>query len=445
MFRYFEDFAKYLLSLIADQLGTTINVTGISDIDEAIPEYWADGILADGSRESFWGALSGKESDYKKGIFLPMVIKTGKLSQNGDTLKFNTLAQLMGSGVTGESTLKKSEEKLSVGTFTVSVDIVRHAVGITKKSTKQANFDEVQTSGMLLKDWMTRRMDNDAFTTILTGSTVETIYAGTGNTDVAELTEANGDYFGVNELEMMRLALLRQGAKPIQTTMRNGRTNPIYGCTFGEIEEFRLSQNTTFVQSLRNALDRFKEGAGDHPLFKGALGIYRNMILYPYYSMLPLPQGTPLRPETLVATTLTAGATTLTVGSSSDTTSQYTEFFAAAGSLQIEDEIISYSGKTSNTFTGLTRGASSTTAASHAVNVLITQRNVASVIGFGAGAIYRAIGDEPAPIGDKDDYGAEIGIGIEAYYGQSVRLDKRQATAKNLVIMKVYSKNPGTV
>src|SRR3990167_10241182 len=154
---------KWLLHLWLNELGwtTEMSVTGVADVDAAIPEYWAKGILTDGNRESFWGQLSGKE-----GSRMPIIDKAGPLKQNGDSLVFNTIAQLMGTGVTGSNVLKENEESLSIGSFSVTCDVVRHAVAIARKATKQANFDTVQEAGTLLKDWMTRKMDNDAFTTI---------------------------------------------------------------------------------------------------------------------------------------------------------------------------------------------------------------------------------------------------------------------------------------
>jgi len=182
-------------------------------------------------------------------------------------------------------------------------------------------------------------------------------------------------------------------------------------------------------------------------LFEGAVGIFRNMVLYPYYSLLPIPQGTPLRPETTLSATLVTSATTIYVGVAADanTKANYTLFFASSGSLQIEDEIMSYTAKTVSTFTTVTRGASSTTDVQHLAGALVTQRNVASVIGFGAQAVFRAMPEDVEPIGEKDDYGEQIGLGVRAYYGHKVRIDKRRGKGASLVICKCISPNPGSI
>lgn len=67
--------------------------------------------------------------------------------------------------------------------------------------------------------------------------------------------------------------------------------------------------------------------------------------------------------RTTLTTSITAGSTTLAVAS--------TGSFPASGVIQIDSEIILYTSKTAATFTGLTRGADSTTAASHASGVAV--------------------------------------------------------------------------
>lgn len=434
------EFLKLFMAILCDQCGWTSEmvVTGVTEIDSAIPEYWAAGIMKDGNRESFWGSLSGGENSR-----MPIIDKTGPLKQKGDQLTFNVIAQLMGSGVTGESVLKGKEEKLSVGSFTVTADVIRHAVAVTRKSTQQANFEEVKSAGELLKDWASRKLDYDVFNTVLGNANIRTLYAN-GKTSVNQLA-SNSEAFGPSEIGKLRLALQRVGAQPLKTTKVNGRSIPLYGCVFGEVEEYRLYQNTTFTATIRETLARVKGNmGGDHPLLSGAMGVYRNMILYPYYSILDLPQGTALRPETAVYGTLVTAATTITVGSSA--TPNYTLNFASSGTLQIGSEIITYTGKTNNTFTGCTRGASGSSAAQYSEDTLITQGNVSSVIGFGAEMMCRAMPNNWETIGEKDDYGEQIGLGIRGYYGHALKTSQRQSSKPTgCVVLKCYSENPGTV
>lgn len=64
-----------------------------------------------------------------------------------------------------------------------------------------------------------------------------------------------------------------------------------------------------------------------------------------------------------LSTSITTGSTSITVTDASS--------FPASGALSIDSEIIYYTTKTGNTFSGLTRGASSTTAAAHTAGVIV--------------------------------------------------------------------------
>jgi N4-gp56 family major capsid protein len=433
---------NFLFMLLFGNKGWTTEmvVTGISEIDAAIPEFWAPGVIVDANRESFWGALSGGE-----GSGMPIIEKTGPLKEKGDQITFTTIVQIMGAGVSGESVLKGKEQKVAIGTFTVTADVIRNAMGVGRKATKEANFDMVKQVGIALKDWYTRKFDADKFSAMLDSTTVETLYAN-GKTSAGSLNSTDGDILGPSDITKLRLGLQRQGAMPLKVTKANGRSVPIYGMAIGEIEEYNLTQNSTFNQTIKDIWARFSKGS-DHPLIQGAIGMYSNMIIYPYYSVLPIPQGTPLRPETLLSATCVTAGTLVTVGTTvGDTYDDYTAFFASTGSLQIDDEILGYTSKTINSFVvAAYRGLSSTTAAQHVPGALVTQRNISTVIGFGAEALFTAMPEASEPIGQDDDYKEQKGLGIRACYGNKVKVDARRGKANNLVLMKCYSENPGTI
>ena len=65
------------------------------------------------------------------------------------------------------------------------------------------------------------------------------------------------------------------------------------------------------------------------------------------------------------AITSTSSTGAITVDSTTD--------FQSKGTITIDSEQISYTGKTSTTFTGITRGANSTTGATHADNAVVTR------------------------------------------------------------------------
>ena len=89
--------------------------------------------------------------------------------------------------------------------------------------------------------------------------------------------------------------------------------------------------------------------------------------------------------STLLSGGISDTDTTITVDSTTD--------FEAVGTITIDDENITYTGKTSTTFTGCTRGADSTTAASHADDSTVTRSTKWYNITRSSGA-YSATADE---------------------------------------------------
>jgi hypothetical protein len=87
-----------------------------------------------------------------------------------------------------------------------------------------------------------------------------------------------------------------------------------------------------------------------------------------------------------------------------------TSSFASSGNIKIGDEVMTYTGKTSTTFTGLSRGALSTSASSHADNATVTEMPNASDSGNGGSS---TVGTYQINVGlDDNSYGNGWGAGI---------------------------------
>ena len=433
---------KRLFSLLFNNRGTSdtlINVTGVSDIDNAIPDKWAPGAFLDGVAKSFWKKFMGKE-----GSRMP-IITSNQFAPKGaktNNVVFNTLAQMYSSGVSGETVLKGSESKLKTGVFCITPELYRNAFGITKKSTWQANFDEVQRAGELVKIWANTEISFQIFESLLGVGSAQTLYA---NSRTSIDTLVSTDKFGTTELDLGWLALKRMGAMPIAVTADNdGEEIPVFGVVIDAIDMYNLQASSSWVQGKREAYS----GQGEKsPIFTRALGKYGGLLVYEFSGISGAEErGSPLRPECQIYGTLTTAATTITVGSDSD--ENLTRFFATAGTLQIEDEFVTYTSKTNITFVGCTRGVTingvGSTYVQH-VDKAVTQRRISNAIFFGAEAAFFGWGEEPIPIGEKEDYGMRIGIGIEGYWGIRRKIDKRTGRAPNLAILKAYSGNPGTI
>lgn len=113
------------------------------------------------------------------------------------------------------------------------------------------------------------------------------------------------------------------------------------------------------------------------------------------------------------------GATTLTAGISNVSTTPIpvvsTDLFATSGHIIIGTEIIAYTGKTSTTFTGITRGVYGTTNVSHS-----TGANVTEALGVASATTSKAVpfdttdAANQVSINGTDD--SKIDVAVSGYY-----------------------------
>ena len=413
-----------------------------SDLDNNVPEIWEKRLRLDASRKSFWGMMKGGEGSEK-----PIIEKEDFVNQAGDVIHIQVMSELYGAGVTGESTLRGNEDKLSTGQFNVTVDWLRKAVAVTKKVKKEVNFEVIQEARTRLANWLARELDRQVFSGMLTDTT-HTLFAGNAT---SAATLGDDDTFTTQELDKIKLALDRKGAVPLSVSRKGGQETYHYGVVISEVDEYNLRGDDRWLEAVRHAESRGE----DNPIFTGRPVEWNGLLVYTLRGVRAAGcvQGSPLRPETVVytdgaGTALNSSDTTILVGGAAQSNAgqqkQHTLFFSTTGTIKIDNEEITYTGKTYRSFTGCTRGANSTTAASHAEGSLVTQRDVSSIIGFGAEACCFAWGQHPKRIEDMDDYGFITGIGIETLYGVKTIRDSAGATP-NYLVMKAFSKNPGTV
>jgi N4-gp56 family major capsid protein len=444
-------FLKYLfLNLFAtlcSERGTALNYMSSSgaELDYAVPEWWADRLRDDAIRRAFWGArFEGKEGSRK-----PIIVNEDYTKKPGDKIHFQIVSQIFTPGVTGETALEGQEAKLALGQYDLTVDWVRNGVAYTKALEKRVNFNIVQTIRQELSDWLARRIDSDMFAAIIAGAS-NTIYAGDATT-VASL--GANDHFGTEEIDRIKLALSRT-AIPIRVEGDAGEEEEYYGAVISEVDEYWLKGDSVWSQAQRDAGDR----GSKNKIFTGALGMYNGVIIYVHRAKKSARnvQGSPLRPEGRLYTTMNSSVTEANFDVST-TYKDLGDFFSTTGTITIDSEEMTYTGLTAGSgtgstyrFEGLTRGANSTTAAAHTAGALITLRNVASVIGFGAEIACRGWGMKPVPITNGQDYkfpdGSWFinGLGVAAVFGQVVVKDSA-GDAPNFILMKTYADNPISV
>src|ERR1019366_1313761 len=218
-------------------------------LQNAIPTWWTERLRADAIKRAFWG----KRFEGKEGSRKPIIVNEDFTKKPGDTIKFNTVSQLFSAGVTGEAVLQGNEDQLTLGQFTLTVDWLRNAIAYTKALEKRVNFNIAQTIRTELSDWLSRKIDSDMFSSIITNAT-NTIYAGSATTSAGLGTN---DHFGTEEIDRIKLALQRT-AIPIRQDGEDGEEE-YYGCVISEIDEYWLKGDPVWAQAQRDAAPRSKE------------------------------------------------------------------------------------------------------------------------------------------------------------------------------------------
>lgn len=314
----------------------TTTVATANSIDLAVPELWNAKLYMQAQREMFWAQFEGPE-----GSGMPVIRKDDLTKDAGDVIHIQTLKNLTGSGVTGESTLAGQEERLSMTQTDLTIDWLRHAVAISKRSKKRINFDfVVQAAQPLLSKMIAKKMDDDMFTKFGTATTA--LFAGDA-TSTGTLDSA--DTMSTTTLDKIKTYLDNSLAQPLSG--ENGET--YYGVVLHPFDAYNLRRDSAWIAAQRDANLR----GSTNPLFTGAMGVYNGMIIY------------------------------------------------------------------------VNKGVSNASSKS-------------KCIAFGGEAAFRGYGMMPAFVSQLEDYGFEIGVGMEAIYGQQLN----NAVNTNFAVVETYAANP---
>lgn len=434
---------RVLWSPLANHRGmATLNVATKTTWDAIVPEYWDKSIMPEADRLAIGSKLSGPD-----GSDAAIVENEDLSKQPGDQITFGLHNRLIGKGVTGTTALEGAEEILTVSTYVVTVDLVRHATAANLIARVESLLKWPVQAREAISGWLARFLDDDWVDQLLNQDTIQGLFAGDA-TSVATL--GPGDIFLSAEMRRLHLAAERRGVRPFQTIRGGKMPFPIFCALMSEVDYYNLVNSDGFRQDVRLAALR-----GDtNPALSGAVDMYNGAIILRWSQVNPGDGmfGSFLRPEARLRTDMTAAQTTINIGPATVVTNvDYGQYFSASGASQrllIDSEIITYTGGSSDpgdaSWGTVSRAAAGTTAATHTAGALITQNNLGKVLFLGRNALMRAWALRPRRITQERDYAMESGLGIEFIYGvESVQ--NSDDTVANAVVMSTYSPNPNTV
>ena len=124
------------------------------------PQYWDDEFFRDYVRSSRYKRYMGTS---EASI---IQLKEELTKKRGDTVNFALVNELTGNGVTGNTTLKGSEERLGLRSMQLTVDVLRHAVAVDDWDEQKSAIDLRNAARVQLREWSMKQL-RDSITNAL--------------------------------------------------------------------------------------------------------------------------------------------------------------------------------------------------------------------------------------------------------------------------------------
>ena len=124
------------------------------------PQQWDSDFFRDYVRMSRYKRYMGTD---ESAMFQ---IKEELTKKRGDRVTFALVNELVGNGVTGNSTLKGNEERLNSRSHAISVDVLRHAVAVDDWDEQKSVIDLREAARVQLREWSMKQL-RDACTNAL--------------------------------------------------------------------------------------------------------------------------------------------------------------------------------------------------------------------------------------------------------------------------------------
>ena len=420
------------------------NIRTVSDLMLAIPDQFVEDVRTD---RIYAEKLVKEEGPERSGK--PIISNTDLKSAAGQKIFMDVESEIFGEPVSGETDSAGYELKSTVNQFAVSIEDYLFAEAGTRKSSERAFLKWIKGTSGRCGRAMARYRDNAAVKALLSPAAYTTSQAATitpsattfyGGAASSVATLDNTCRLDTSELSRARILLEMKGALPIRSKTKDGQEIEFFAAYIDQASRYWLKTDTIWQQAVREGLPRGWDG----PLFTGALGYWDGILVKVWDGIVQgCHQGSPFRPECVLASNVTIGNNTITVGSDNKRT--YTEHFPTSGTLLITtpggtDEECAYDNS------GLTTAQkrymfalTGTAAAAHTAGNPVTLQNYLSTcLFYGAEILCRAWGHDDRPYGDVWDGGRFMKVGVESTFGHGVVIDS-DANLPNYVLGKFYA------
>ena len=279
-----------------DLVSNTTSYQGLLDgpNSDLRSRLWSELVSRDAREKNIFSKFIGGE-----GSGAPITEKRDLSAGGSDKVTFTTVAPIRGQGVRGEEILKNATDTLDFGTFSVEVDLVRHAVSWTQvlKLMRFTGKTIDQLSAEVMSEWMSRTEQDQIQYALrqicLKNATGSNFISGYG-------TGANGalryvDGLSTDIIQEAKQALIANGAEPMQTGGDANQDIPGYLFFAPDACLRPLRSDPDYLEAITSADVR----SADNKLYSGSYAKWDNNIIANHNVIIDTArgrQGSPLLP-----------------------------------------------------------------------------------------------------------------------------------------------------
>ncbi len=251
-----------------------------AQVSSQVPQLWAADLYSQAEDLTFWHRFEGPE-----GSSMPVIRKDDLEKSAGDTIKYDVVLALTGSGQTGDTALLDgNEEALKFRQISIAIDSVQHAVRWSKLGKILISHDMRTTARNQLAKWLAAKLDNNIYAELTSmtiggfvgSTTLPTTALWFAGTATSIGTVADTDPAGrlkLNDLsDIKAYAQVTNKIEPLR--LDNGEE--IFGIVVHPYTALALKKDSQYQQAQREAQVR----GTDNPLFTGAVAMYDGVVVY---------------------------------------------------------------------------------------------------------------------------------------------------------------------
>ena len=267
---------------------------------------WSELVSRDAREKNIFAKFIGGE-----GSGAPITEKRDLSAGGSDKVTFTTVAPIRGQGVRGEEILKNATDTLVFGTFSVEVDLVRHAVSWTQvlKLMRFTGKTIDQLSAEVMSEWMSRTEQDQIQYALrqicLKHTTGSNFISGYGTDSSGALKYVDG--LSTDIIQEAKQALIANGAEPMNTGGDANQEIPGYLFFAPDACLRPLRSDPDYLEAITSADVR----SADNKLYSGSYAKWDNNIIANHNVIIDTArgrQGSPLLPTFYAYEAVNAGA-----------------------------------------------------------------------------------------------------------------------------------------